>query len=216
MEQTQGGIVLMGDGQAVFEGLSHNVASGGGYIDINGQIEYGFKVDFSEGQNGFSFVRGGSEIKLRYIDFDGVPATDNYYYNQSTRGISITPWNGSGYDTTTNILISHCRIRGGDTLIQDTNGNRGTIVEYSDLLDSRSTSPSFHSNVYFAGSADGVIRYNLIHNYNAEGIFFTSMFNASNWKIYGNVFYDGGSAARGVDCVKRDRSVTSGSITIPL
>ncbi len=192
-----------GAGQAVFGPLAIN-NSNGGYIEINGQTEYGFKIDFSEGQHGFDFIRGGPNVNLMYIDFDGITATGDYNYSASTKAINIHPWNGSGYDNTDGLLVSHCALHGGETLIQWENTSNGTI-EYSDFYDSRSISSNWHQNMMFVGGGNNnTVRNNKFHNYNVEGIFFTYG-GQTNWSIYGNVFYDGVSVARGIE-IRQDFS----------
>lgn len=192
-----------GSGQAVFGPLAIN-ASNGGYIEINGQTAYGFKVDFGEGQSGFNFVRGGPQVHLRYIDFAGITNTGDYNYGASTKALNIHPWNGSGYDNTNGLIVSHCALHGAETVIQWENTSNG-LVEYTDFYDSRSTSGNWHQNMMFVGGgSNNTIRYNRFHNYNTEGIFFTYG-GESNWYIYGNVFYDGVSVARGIE-IRQDFS----------
>lgn len=193
-----------GDGQAVFSG-SNQIESG--YWDFNGVSEYGFKIDFSEGQGGLGVI-GATGVTLRYIDFDGIAATGNYNYSAGTKGIVI----GRGV---VNFLVSHCTVHGGESLIQEGDGigngadSTGTIVEYSHFYNSRSSAPAFHSNVYFStGSANGTFRYNLIHDYNDEGLFFTGWEGGpTGWKVYGNVFWsDGGETnPRGIE-IRQDYS----------
>lgn len=187
-----------GDGQAVFGPLSVN-SSSTGYIEIDGQFKYGFKVDFDEGQTGFEFNSGAQNIHLKYIDFDGVATSGNYNYSASTKAIYV---HSSGSVTTDGFLLSNCALHGGETLIQWEKGNNA-IIEYCDFYDNRSTASNWHSNImYITGTSTNVIfRYNKIHNYNVEGLFVTGYggSNSGNWYIYGNVFYDGVDVARGLE-----------------
>jgi hypothetical protein len=194
-----------GSGQAVFSGAS-SISTG--YWDFNGVSEYGFKFDFSEGQDGVD-ISGASGVSLRYIDFDGITATGNYNYSAGTKCIVI----GRGV---TNLLVSHCALHGGESLMQEGDGNTtngidstGTTVEYCHFYNERSISSNFHGNVYFAtGSANGVFRCNRVENYNDEGLFFTGWEGGpTGWKVYGNVFWSTGGEQnpRGIE-IRQDYS----------
>lgn len=191
-----------GDGQAVFGPMVHN-APNGGYIDMNGYSPHvpgghGFKIDFDKMQVAFDFVRGGKEFKFRYIDFDGVASSGDVDFGGPpwTYTIKVLPWNGSSYDDTSGMLISHCKLHGSATHIQDNSGNANIVIEYSEFYDCRSIGVD-HGNIYWIGSSGGTFRYNKVYNYNVEGLLFG--LNNSNWKVYGNIFYDGVSVARGLE-----------------
>lgn len=191
-----------GDGQAVFGPMVHN-APNGGYIDINGYSPHvpgghGFKIDFDKMQVAFDFVRGGKELKFRYIDFDGVASPGDVDFGGPpwTYTIKVLPWNGSSYDDTSGMLISHCKLHGSATHIQDNIGNSNIVIEHSEFYDCRSIGED-HGNIYWIGSSGGTFRYNRVYNYNVEGLLFG--LNNSNWRVYGNIFYDGVSVARGLE-----------------
>ncbi|MDW8309177.1 MAG: right-handed parallel beta-helix repeat-containing protein, partial [Verrucomicrobiales bacterium] len=191
-----------GDGQAVFGPMVHN-APNGGYIDMNGYSPHvpgghGFKIDFDKLQVGFDFVRGGKEFKFRYIDFDGVASSGDVDFGGPpwTYTIKVLPWNGSSYDDTSGMLISNCKLHGSATHIQDNSGNANIVIEYSEFYDCRSVGVD-HGNIYWIGSSGGTFRYNKVYNYNVEGLLLG--LNNSNWKIYGNIFFDGVSVARGIE-----------------
>jgi len=191
-----------GDGQAVFGPMAHNVANGG-YIDLNGYSPHvpgghGFKIDFDKMQTAFDFQSGGKEFKFRYIDFDGVASSGDVDFGGPpwTYTIKVLPWNGSSYDDTSGMLISHCKLHGSATHIQDNSGNANIVIEYSEFYDCRSIGVD-HGNIYWIGSSGGTFRYNKVYNYNVEGLLFG--LNNSNWKVYGNIFYDGVSVARGIE-----------------
>jgi hypothetical protein len=178
-----------GDGQAVFGPLRQN----GGYLEVDGQVKYGFKVDFEEGQRGF-MVGAGKEIRLKFIDFDGISRTGNYNYVAATKCIVISRG-------VTNLLVSNCALHGAESCIQEGDGltgngydSTGTIVEYCHFYNSRSTASAYHNNIYFiSGSFGGTFRHNLVQDYNDEGVFFTGWEGApGGWKVYGNVFWGDG------------------------
>ena len=186
-------------GQTVFTG---NTSITTGYWTFNGVSKYGIIFDFSEGQNGL-FISSSAGTILRYIDFDGITTTGNYNYSAGTKGIVI----GRGV---TNLLVSHCAIHGGESLMQEGDGNTsngvdstGTIVEYTHFYNERSISSNYHGNVYYCtGSSNGTFRYNQVENYNDEGFFVTGWEGGpTGWTIYGNVFWsDGGEQnPRGVE-----------------
>lgn len=191
-----------GDGQAVFAPMRHNAANGG-YIDLNGYSphvagNYGFKIDFDKTDYAFNFDRGGKEFKFRYVDFDGVASSGDVDFGGPpwTYTIRVLPWNGSSYDDTSGMLISHCALHGSATHIQDNSGNANIVIEYSDFYDCRSVGVD-HGNIYWIGSSGGTFRYNRVWNWNVEGLLLG--LNNTGWKIYGNLFYDGVNVARGIE-----------------
>ena len=184
-----------GDGQAVFGPLT---ASNTGYIEMNGQYQYGFKIDFNEGQSGFRYNSSSQYMRFLYVDFDGITNTGNYNYNSSTKCVYV-PGNVGAID---GFLMSHSACHGGETLIQWERGNNA-VFEYNDFYDNRSTASNWHSNImYITGNSQNVtFRYNKVHNYNVEGLFVTGYggSGSGNWYIYGNVFYDGIDVARALE-----------------
>lgn len=199
-----GWLSTYGDSQAIITGQN---SINSGYWDFNGQFGsgtglYGFKFDFSEGQEAVS-IGNAANVKLQYIDFDGISTTGNHNYSAATRALTI----GRG---TSSLLVSHTSMHGCESCIQEGDGNlsngfdsTGTIVEYTLFYNSRSTSSNYHNNIYYCtGSSNGTFRYNTVHDYNDEGLFFTWWEGSpSGWKVYGNVFWsDGGEQnPRGIE-----------------
>ena len=192
-------------GQAVFGGSS-SVRTG--FFEVNGQAEYGFKIDFSQGQNGIN-VGGATGVTLRFIDFDGITNTGDFNYSAGTKCVTID----SGV---TNLLVSHCALHGGESLVQEGDGDvnngfdsTGTVFEYCHFYNARSVANAFHANIYFCtGSQNGTFRYNRVEDYNAEGFFLTGWEGPPrNWAIYGNVFWSNGGEQnpRGVE-IRQDYS----------
>jgi hypothetical protein len=186
-----------GDGQAIF-GPLHLTALNAGYLTIDGQFAYGFRVNFTDGTNGFEFERGASNVTLRYIDFAGPGGRTNWV--NGARAVDVTAW-VNGWETVDYLTVSHCAMHGAETLMQLANAQH-LVVEYSEMYDSYGNS-SFHQNIIFIQeSNNGTFRYNKVHDYEAEGLFFTygnSFVNISNWYIYGNQFYNGTGTARAVE-----------------
>jgi hypothetical protein len=198
-----------GDGQAIFPG-AHTITTG--YWTFDGQVgsgdgqttAYGIKFDFSEGDTAMKInAAGHTNWIFRYIDFDGRSGTGNYFYTANTKGFEV--WDGNDW------TLSHFTIHGGETLIQA----GGTyLVEHGYLWNSRSSSPSWHSNVFFnCASTSGTFRYNHVWDYNDEGLFFTgggcSDQVANNIKVYGNTFSGTGAETnpRGIE-MRQDYSFT--------
>ena len=186
---SSGWVNSYGDGQAVFNGV-HSVTTD--YWTFDGQVgdyrslgiqSYGFKFDFSEGQNAVTNL--GDFNTFQYIDFDGITATGNHNYSGETKGLAAYGGN--------NWTVSHCAIHGGESLLQG--GGNNWVLEYSYLYNARSTASNFHSNVFYAsGMNGGVFRFNRVWDYNDEGLFFTGYNGTiSNIKVYGNVFFTDGS-----------------------
>lgn len=187
-----------GTSQAVFGPLRVNNANGG-YIEINGRYRYGIKVDFNEGQTGLDFLSGAPNVHVLYVDFDGIASTGDYNYRSSTKAVYVHGISAVNID---GFLLSHCALHGAETVIQWEKGNNA-VIEYCDFYDNRSIASNWHSNImYITGRATNVtFRHNKIHNYNVEGLFVTGYggSGSGNWYIYGNVFYDGVSVARGLE-----------------
>ena len=208
-----------GDGQAVFGPMTHNVEGGGGYIKFDGRsphVPYGFKFDFDEHQAGFNYLRGGPHIEFYYVDFDGLPNSsgDHWYVDPPwTYAIKVLPWGWTGseygYDDTSGMVVSHCALHGSGTIIQDSSSNNYPRVEYNDIYDARGitiNNVGDHANIYFSNSDHGIFRFNYIHNYNVEGLYFT--YGQEDWQVYGNVFVGVGINARGIEFFEKNQNGT--------
>lgn len=189
-----------GDGEAV---MGKWVFDSCGYVEINGYTphmanNYGIRVDCTWHEYAVNYNGRSPQTKFYYIEFDGPAGAGDTDYGPApwSYGFRVLPWNGSSYDDTSGMVISHCAMHGFATFIQDNGGNANITVEYTDFYDNRSVGED-HGNIYWVGSSGGTFRYNKIHNYNVEGVLMG--LNNSNWKIYGNVFYDGVNVARGVE-----------------
>lgn len=196
-----------GTGQANLGQLSFNSANCG-YVEVNGQEEYGFKRTFGDAGKGVDWGAGVGHITFKYVEMAGPGGSTSFAYTASTRCFDITPSGGGHSDYVT---ISHCKLHGADTIIQILNADY-LIVEYSDLYDSLSANSAVHANVlYIQNASYGTIRYNKYHHFHAEGIFFTYG-GETEWKIYGNVCYDGLEA--GSRCIELRQDYTYGTIYI--
>ena len=177
-----------GDGQAV---LSSGIVFEVGYITIDGQTEYGFRIDIGEGgrgisQNGTSLANLSGHI-WQYIQFEGPAGTTDYFWTDQTVGIYSAPFTAYSED----VLISHVSIRGFETLML-TAQTRRWILEHSVLSYSRTSNgdpQSPHPNVWYNQlSEDLVIRYNDFSHWENTGIYLVGA--CDNLKAYGNYFHD--------------------------
>lgn len=202
-----------GDGFATLGRLGFNApnSGNGGYIDINGYSthvtgNWGFKMGpFGIQESAIVFDSGAGnwpECKFRYIQLAGpmtgtdMPSSANPPWSW---GFYIFPYNGvptGSYYSTSNMLIQYCDLRGFGTGIGDSTGNTSSVVEYCNFYDFRVTGAD-HANVYLAKGSYITFRYNRVWNYNAEGVYFVG--NTTGWKIYGNLFFNGGDTAHGIE-----------------
>ena len=168
----------------------------GSYVTVDGQVDSGIRVNYANGGRGVE-LDGGldfTNVMLRYIEASGpgpVVETDD------TRGFDLTT-----QGALTNITLSHCKAHHSDTLIQAT-PSANLVIEYCDLHHSGAVNyDSFHPNTIYLGAATNVtIRYNQLHDFDVEGIFFGEPGN-NGARIYGNLFYQGTSApdtGRGIE-----------------
>lgn len=209
-----------GDGQADFSPLTFGtpaVTGNGGYYEFNGYspsapkqcgfriVTHGIPDGYPENQTSIHYGYGGTGnhpyCSWRYIEFKGPGGSGTYNSVTGTPsliGIYAHGNNGScdGCDTS-HMVVSHCYFHGITTPLFDLNGNNYMTVEYSEFCDNRDEGGTDHSNIYWVGSSYGIFRYNRVHNYNVEGLFFGG--STTGWQIYGNVFYDGVSVARGIE-----------------
>jgi hypothetical protein len=125
---------------------------------------------------------------MEYMDLQGPGAIT---YSGDGRGINATPFTGA-----TGNVFSHMSIFEWESAIYHA-GINGSTFEYLDVYDIMAANwSSYHPNgIYVNGSSNVVVRYSKFHkgpkgNGVGEGIFFEQGGGASNWQIYGNLFYD--------------------------
>ncbi len=196
-----------GDGMAEFAALKFASPPGGngGYYDVSGYSptmprQIGFKITTTWHQTSidYTYYDTGHHpyCAWRYIEFAGPGGSDNYNSGSSPWLYAIYAHGNSGSYDTSHMLVSHCYMHGITTFFQDNTGNDYMTVEYSDLCDSREVGED-HGNIWWVASRYGTFRYNRVHNYNVEGLYFGG--STTGWEIYGNVFYDGVGVARGIE-----------------
>jgi hypothetical protein len=207
-----------GDGQATFTDTisfttSYWIFNGVSGADDGSVTAYGFVVDFDEGGTGMSVTGGASNVAISYVEGSGISSFGDYNYSATTVPLYLA--------VCSDVVISHCYFHGGDSLVYMGDGNTsngfdssGIVMEYNWMQASRSSNPSFHSNLVFCtGSQNGTFRYNFCYNYTDEGLFFTGWEGSpQNWKVYGNVFTSlGGPSAptnpRGIE-MRQDYNYT--------
>lgn len=158
-------------------------AAGGGYgwwIDYQGATA-GTGIDFPNGSS-------GSNITVEYMDVEG---PGEVTYSSDGRGVDDTPFSSG-----TNHKFSHMAIHGWESAVYVVGMSNATF-EYLDVYDIMAANwQSFHPNgIYTSGAPGGIVRYSTFHkgpdgNGVGEGIFFEQSGGSTNWRIYGNVFYD--------------------------
>lgn len=170
-----------------------------GYWTIDGQVgefdpvanvvtvPFGFQITTGQGATTVSIFECDGII-VRYVEGMGVTSLGDTNYTSGTNVVFLGPSNDATFQ--------HCYFHGGDTLIYMGDGQVGQGLKVFDFLienctfqASRSSNPSFHSNVVFCTAATGTFRNNYCFNYNDEG-FFVTWYEAipEDIQIYGNVF----------------------------
>ncbi len=163
-------------------------ASGGGYgwwIDFNNGrtgATSGIGIDFPNGSN-------ASYNLVEYMELEGPGA--KVTYSSDGRGIDATP-----FSSATGNIFSHLKIHDWESGVYNA-GIANSTYEWLDEYDlNAANSSAFHPNgIFINGSPGGIVRYSRFHKgpagYNTgEGVFFENGGGASNWQIYGNIFYD--------------------------
>lgn len=219
-----GWLDTMGDGQAIFSAASgggvgtfnYNV-SGSGFLEINGQLTTcGAKqwaaggsqtcgLQFNQTTTGgayvMRFVSGGQNSIIRYTEARGPSGDSTADFNYPSDAVGI----GGG---PADLTISNSYIHNNSTNTDAASTNE--ILEYSLVSNSRSNNGNSHSNVMFiGGDINGLdIRYNVVTNYNDEGLFltwFSSQTGPRNVRIYGNIMYSPSTTnPRGVELRQAD------------
>jgi len=170
------------------------------YVTVSGRTTangggHGWHLDFSgtTGGQGIYFANGADGDYNTFENMD-IQGPGNVTYTQDGRGLDITPF--ASPNQCTGNTFSHLKIWNWESGIYNVWAD-GSIYEYIDMYDMNAVNwQSYHPNgIYIASSSGGIVRYSRFHRGPAgysvgEGIFFEQAGGCSNWKIYGNVFYD--------------------------
>ncbi len=182
VHQTGAGVRFSGDWDNITIS-GRTTAAGGGHgwwIDLRGRTS-GAGINIENGA-------GADYNTMEYMDLQG-PGIINY--SGDGRGIDATPFSSATGNT-----FSHMKIFEWESAIYNA-GINGSTFEYLDVFDIHAQNWStWHPNgLYTSGAKDVIVRYSKFHKgpkgYGVgEGIFFEQGGGASNWQIYGNLFYN--------------------------
>jgi hypothetical protein len=180
VHQTRAGIALSGD-QDYITVSGRTTASGG---------SHGWWIDFKGATSGpgIEFGGGADYNAMEYIDIEGPGYVT---YTSDGRGIDATP-----SATATGNTFSHLKVWDWESSIYLVN-MADTLFEYIEMYNIGAVnSASFHPNGLITWGAPGMtVRYSQFHSGPeglgiGEGIFCEQSGGCTNWKIYGNIFYD--------------------------
>jgi hypothetical protein len=182
VQQTKAGISFNG---------SYNYITVSGRATATGTTN-GWWINFTGATSGPGIEwPNGSNASYNTIEYVDVQGPGNITYASDGRGIDATPFSSATGNT-----FRHMKIFGWESGIYNV-GINGSTFEYIDMYDIMAVNWSaYHPNgIYISDSKDGIVRYSKFHkgpggNAVGEGIFFEQSGGASNWKIYGNLFYD--------------------------
>ena len=173
-----------------FNGNYNNITISGRTTSSGGA--HGWWINFTGDTSGPGIEwPNGSNASYNTIEYMDVQGPGNITYSSDGRGIDATPFSSATGNT-----FSHMKIFGWESGVYNV-GIDGSTFEYIDMYDIMAVNwSSYHPNgIYISGSKNGIIRYSKFHkgpggNAVGEGIFFEQAGGASNWQIYGNLFYD--------------------------
>jgi hypothetical protein len=167
------------------------------YITVSGRTagsggNNGWWIDFTGATSGVGIDwPNGSNASYNIIEYVDVQGPGNITYSSDGRGIDATPFSSATGNT-----FSHLKIWGWESAIYNV-GIESSTFEYIEMFDIFAVNwSSYHPNgIYISGSNNGIVRYSKFHSGPngypiGEGIFFEQSGGCSNWKIYGNLFYD--------------------------
>jgi hypothetical protein len=172
--------------------------SNSSYVIISGRTtasggNHGWLIDYTGLTGGagiyYGHQRTNTYSTIEYMDLQG---PGNITYSSDGRAIDNTPYQGDSSGAT----FSHLKIWGWESgAYQVYSGN--AIYDHIEMFDIGAANwADYHPNgIYTSGANDVTVRYSKFHkgpngNGCGEGIFFEQSGGSSNWKIYGNVFYD--------------------------
>ncbi|MGZ3796558.1 MAG: hypothetical protein ACXVB1_09340 [Pseudobdellovibrionaceae bacterium] len=174
------------------------LSSSSGYVVISGRTSAtgganGWLIDFTSATSGvgINIPTSANNNTLEYFDVQG---PGYITYSSDGRGVQAV---GDSLGNT----LSHIKIWNWESGIYDV-GASNFLFEYLDISGIGAVnSASFHPNGLITWSAsNNIVRYSKFHlgengHGIGEGILFEQSGGASNWQIYGNIFYDLGNGA---------------------
>lgn len=168
----------------------------GSFVTLDGRTSSGIRVLFGNGGRGVEIESSVdlTDITLRCIEAAGP-------------GPIVQIGNTRGFDLTipamlTNLTLSRCSAHHADTLLQVT-ASTNLLIEHCDFHHSGAlNAATYHPNAIYLGPVRNLVfRYNRLHDYDVEGLFFGHAGNRGA-RIHGNLFYQGASppdTGRGIE-----------------
>ncbi len=168
----------------------------GSFVTLDGRTPAGIRVLFGNGGRGVEIesLVDLTDITLRCIEAAGP-------------GPIVQIGNTRGFDLTipamlTNLTLSRCSAHHADTLLQVT-ASTNLLIEHCDFHHSGAlNAATYHPNAIYLGPVRNLVfRYNRLHDYDVEGLFFGHAGNRGA-RIHGNLFYQGASppdTGRGIE-----------------
>jgi hypothetical protein len=163
-----------------------NVRKNASYITVDGMVEDGIRI------------QGSGDFRRIYVYcYPGERITDIVIRNMDIEGPGLNLGNGGSQSLAvqftgrelhaiTNVTVSQCKIHKFPNALVKYNGVQNFLLEKSILYDSQDTVQ--HEDYLIADGSDGVIRWNIMYNTEAQGIYVRTNGTAP-WYIYGNVLY---------------------------
>jgi hypothetical protein len=166
----------------------------GKYVTIDGNewkppglpTKFGISIRHASGAKGIDAGGSGGNLTVRDVDVMGP-------------GINASKAEADGIHFPSNSLISGCAVHDTDVLLFAWKGNSGSTFEYCLLYNASSdivntgNPQSPHPDVMYSGNmlTNGIMRWCMVANVTAEGVFFDKELTADNMEFYGNVMFQG-------------------------
>lgn len=167
------------------------------YITISGRTQAsggsnGWWMDFRGRTAGAGIeIANNASADYNVIEYMDLQGPGNITYSGNGRAID-----GTAFSNAEGNVFSHLKIWEWESAIYVA-GIHGTVFEWLDVFDIQPANWSaYHPNgLYAIGSTRTTVRYSKFHKGpkgygTGEGIFFQKTGGCSDWKIYGNVFYN--------------------------
>ncbi|MEW6681773.1 MAG: hypothetical protein AB1451_02480 [Nitrospirota bacterium] len=168
------------------------------YITVSGRTtgsggSHGWHINFSGATAGAGIALiDGADADYNTFEYIDIQGPGEVTYSGDGRGLDVTPF--ASPTLSTGNTFSHMKIWNWESGAYNVWAD-GSIFEYIEMYNLMAVNwQAFHPNgIYIQSAKDGIVRYSDFHketNGTGEGIFFEQGGGASNWQIYGNIFYD--------------------------
>jgi hypothetical protein len=176
------------DSQVKLPGATGIYIPSNSHITVDGRVQYGILITIAI-SGGYGIECGSSGVTNSDLNFYNIDVLGPYASTNNPSGSEVIGWKISpSTSTLSNLLFSHCRIRGISTGVHCLASN--VTIEYCYIADIQSDNGSDHPDLLFCYPSPNMTwRYNTLGNCAVDGVFF-AYGGAQNLYFYGNVFFN--------------------------